>query len=29
MSSAPWLKKASYVALILGSTSMSILALWA
>uniref|UniRef100_A0A2P2IYU1 Uncharacterized protein MANES_18G141500 n=1 Tax=Rhizophora mucronata TaxID=61149 RepID=A0A2P2IYU1_RHIMU len=29
MSSAPWLKKASYVSLILGSTSMSILALWA
>ncbi|KAL9367630.1 hypothetical protein Peur_038829 [Populus x canadensis] len=29
MSSAPWLKKASYIALALGSTSMSILALWA
>ncbi|KAJ6302736.1 hypothetical protein OIU77_016762 [Salix suchowensis] len=29
MSSAPWLKKASFIALALGSTSMSILALWA
>ncbi|KAJ4830607.1 Zinc transporter 6, chloroplastic [Turnera subulata] len=29
MSSAPSLKKASYIALTLGSTSMSILALWA
>ena len=29
MSSAPWLKKASFLALALGSTSMSILALWA
>ncbi|XP_058198816.1 zinc transporter 6, chloroplastic [Rhododendron vialii] len=29
MSSEPWLKKASFVALVLGSTSMSILALWA
>ncbi|KAJ6948647.1 hypothetical protein NC651_002842 [Populus alba x Populus x berolinensis] len=29
MSSASWLKKASYIALALGSTSMSILALWA
>lgn len=29
MSSNPWLKKASYVALTLGSASMSILALWA
>lgn len=28
-SSGPWLKKASLVALTLGSTSMSILALWA
>ncbi|XP_024033088.1 zinc transporter 6, chloroplastic [Morus notabilis] len=29
MGSASWLKKASFVALVLGSTSMSILALWA
>ena len=29
MTSNLWLKKASYIALILGSTSMSILALWA
>lgn len=29
MTSEPWLKKASFVALVLGSTSMSILALWA
>lgn len=29
MSSNPRLKKASYIALVLGSTSMSILALWA
>lgn len=29
MSSQPFLKKASFVALVLGSTSMSILALWA
>ncbi|KAL7247282.1 hypothetical protein ACSBR2_002241 [Camellia fascicularis] len=29
MSSEYWLKKASFVALVLGSTSMSILALWA
>ncbi|KAK1270566.1 hypothetical protein QJS04_geneDACA006058 [Acorus gramineus] len=29
MSSKPWLKKASYTALILGSASMSVLALWA
>lgn len=29
MSSIPWLKKASYIALTLGSTAMSILALWA
>ncbi|XP_040991997.1 zinc transporter 6, chloroplastic [Juglans microcarpa x Juglans regia] len=29
MSSSPWLKKASYIALTLGSTAMSILALWA
>lgn len=29
MSSEPWLKKVSFVALVLGSTSMSILALWA
>lgn len=29
MSSQPSLKKASFVALVLGSTSMSILALWA
>ncbi|KAJ6964848.1 zinc transporter 6 [Populus alba x Populus x berolinensis] len=29
MSSASWLKKASFIALALGSTSMSILALWA
>ncbi|KAJ0021333.1 hypothetical protein Pint_32506 [Pistacia integerrima] len=29
MSSQAWLKKASFIALILGSTSMSILALWA
>ncbi|KAG6736087.1 hypothetical protein POTOM_061216 [Populus tomentosa] len=29
MSSASWLKKASYIALALGSTSMSVLALWA
>ncbi|CAK9171463.1 unnamed protein product [Ilex paraguariensis] len=29
MGSQPWLKKASFIALVLGSTSMSILALWA
>ncbi|KAJ9543493.1 hypothetical protein OSB04_023200 [Centaurea solstitialis] len=29
MSSETWLKKSSFVALVLGSTSMSILALWA
>ncbi|PON57568.1 Zinc/iron permease [Parasponia andersonii] len=29
MSSNSWLKKASFIALVLGSTSMSILALWA
>lgn len=29
MSSETWLKKASFLALVLGSTSMSILALWA
>ncbi|XP_025012309.2 zinc transporter 6, chloroplastic [Ricinus communis] len=29
MTSAPWLKKASFIALTLGSTAMSILALWA
>ncbi|XP_065872794.1 zinc transporter 6, chloroplastic-like [Euphorbia lathyris] len=29
MSSAPWLKKISFIALSLGSTAMSILALWA
>ena len=29
MSSARWLKKASFIALALGSTVMSILALWA
>lgn len=29
MSSNPWLKKASFIALTLGSTAMSILALWA
>ncbi|KAK1271989.1 hypothetical protein QJS04_geneDACA006059 [Acorus gramineus] len=29
MSSKPWLKKASYTALVLGSASMSVLALWA
>ncbi|KAJ4979678.1 hypothetical protein NE237_010458 [Protea cynaroides] len=29
MSSEPWLTKASYVALVLGSASMSVLALWA
>ncbi|KAK1321827.1 Zinc transporter 6 [Acorus calamus] len=29
MLSKPWLKKASYTALILGSASMSVLALWA
>lgn len=29
MSSEPWLKKWSFIALVLGSTSMSILALWA
>lgn len=29
MSSETWLKKASFAALVLGSTSMSILAIWA
>jgi zinc transporter 1/2/3 len=29
MSSSPWMKKTSYIALTLGSTAMSILALWA
>ncbi|KAK1321828.1 hypothetical protein QJS10_CPA03g01172 [Acorus calamus] len=29
MSSKPWLKKASYTALVLGSVSMSLLVLWA
>lgn len=29
MSSQTWLKKASFIGLALGSTSMSILALWA
>ncbi|XP_062086207.1 zinc transporter 6, chloroplastic [Humulus lupulus] len=29
MTSVSWLKKASFIALVLGSTSMSILALWA
>jgi zinc transporter 1/2/3 len=29
MNSKPWLKKASFIALTLGSTAMSILALWA
>ncbi|KAK1283766.1 hypothetical protein QJS10_CPB21g01338 [Acorus calamus] len=29
MSSKPWLKKASYTALVLGSVSMSVLVLWA
>ena len=29
MGSQMWLKKASFIALLLGSTSMSILALWA
>ncbi|KAK1283855.1 Zinc transporter 6 [Acorus calamus] len=29
MSSKPWLKKASYTAVVLGSVSMSVLAFWA
>ncbi|KAK1270578.1 Zinc transporter 6 [Acorus gramineus] len=28
ISSKPWLKKASYTALVIGSASMSVLALW-